>query len=1257
MKLKSTVLDRVPPGDHKDAEFPQCLEMFCFPDGFSVATKAPEEKTRKFSFVLTEVSGTQLFCTSLVFYESQKLSSGESKVAPSGGGEDGAVVAGPEEAPADNPIFVPKCICLVSHWPFFSQSVSFVEYVYNVYKNSSKTPATLPLERIIINFLFETPFPPLGRVAVQAATTEKGGARPGSIVFKRPAPNKLPLRDFSLIHLFRLLSVDNIILIFSALLNERRVLFTSNRVEDLTIAAETFKSLLFPMIWRHIYVPVLPEPLIERVCAPFPYMMGITTSCQPDELLMEGVMQVNLHKNEIVLFQGGEELNRLPDKLQTRLHRGLKKVVSDTAHPLGPGSCDEKTFRRKHEPEIEDTFLRFFVKVFKDYKQYMEAPSEEAVEKYDKEKFLREHSDNSDWLKEVMDTQMFQCFIDERYEYSHKTVDNFEVLFFDELIESQKGSQSPFLSDTSQDHNPKNVESAMVPNRHGLDPTKKYEYPYWPKLDPNLMLEVRKPKKLITQKEEKDEKNTRINMSKIAMKFFKEKRLYSQHFHSLKLHSRKQNIYFNSLVKYFKAAQSHEERCAKAQMALFKSTLGEFKYYPTATTIDAVWGALKTHLKTASEMDLKSVREVGSKCCQDLYTTAFQKEASIDLLLDEAQRLGKKAGVGKNVLERAKAKAAKSKAKWRKLKKSLLFATGGYTGQQVVKVVGSQNMMEDAILSRIEAETGFRTILNSYESRMPRIVNTIRSDNIRRIEQFKTSMTNFIAIKKAALASQARTLAALEETVKAIDTAKDMESFTQGTSDFWHNAQKQGVRPSGPGSPVPPISRGSTAAASLVAPAGGGRASFSTSTVGGTSTVAPPPIPEKRSIDFGQPGGDGSVQTTLQERLSAGGSAAAATGPPPPLPSRDDMHTTDGEVSCSDGKSGDAKSQDAKSTAKAIPDAPVTAPSALSGQSHRRPALNQSIDAGAPGRPMRAPPLPPPKRAPGMAGESTGSAPRGSLPPPPPSKAPSRKVPPVPAKKSPPPPPPKRAGAGTGRPRSPGPRPQPRMDAVSNALHVFSSLFSYFFHHFFFIILSTLWFLFHFALPLAGAKGSPLYPRSPRRPPPTPTGPMHTRSGTAMSAATAPPSIRIRHTADGKIHKRIPSHTSYWRGAHAGDPVSSPGSPGRSRAVSGERVGSPTMSFYSGSHHGSMGSEGQRGVIWREFLVGFWVLFFIYFIDFIDSFLLIFWVHLARRSTIAYSHHCDFSTTEEQRTPSCRRGPPRSLSGRPRGTQRCPTGV
>ena len=154
-----------------------------------------------------------------------------------------------------------------------------------------------------------------------------------------------------------------------------------------------------------------------------------------------------------------------------------------------------------------------------------------------------------------------------------------------------------------------------------------------------------------------------------------------------------------------------------------------------------------------------------------------------------------------------------------------------------------------------------------------------------------------------------------------------------------------------------------------------------------------------------------------------------------------------------------------------------------------------------------------------------------------------------------------------------------------------SGVFSSLFHHFFFIILSTLWFLFHFALPLAGAKGSPLYPRSPRRPPPTPTGPMHTRSGTAMSAATAPPSIRIRHTADGKIHKRIPSHISYWRGAHAGDPVSSPGSPGRSRAVSGERVGSPTMSFYSGSHHGSMGSEGQRGVIWREFLVGFLVLF------------------------------------------------------------------
>jgi hypothetical protein len=184
------------------------------------------------------------------------------------------------------------------------------------------------------------------------------------------------------------------------------------------------------------------------------------------------------------------------------------------------------------------------------------------------------------------------------------------------------------------------------------------------------------------------------------------------------------------------------------------------------------------------------------------YTTVFQKENSIDLLLVEAQRLEKKAGQGKNALEKAKSHAGNMHMKWKKLRKELLFSrehSGShgalYTQGQVVKVVTYQNNLEDALLKKVEAETAFRTVLQAYESRMPKIVNTIRNDNIQRIRQWKQSMRSYIAIKKKKLAVELEHLSKLEASVEGINTTKDMEAFAQGTSDFWQGGENK--RPAG----------------------------------------------------------------------------------------------------------------------------------------------------------------------------------------------------------------------------------------------------------------------------------------------------------------------------------------------------------------------------------------------------------------------------------------------------------------------------
>lgn len=61
------------------------------------------------------------------------------------------------------------------------------------------------------------------------------------------------------------LSFHNIVLILTALLQEQRVLLHSESVELLSPLCEALASLMFPFIWAHVYVPVLPLRLVEYV--------------------------------------------------------------------------------------------------------------------------------------------------------------------------------------------------------------------------------------------------------------------------------------------------------------------------------------------------------------------------------------------------------------------------------------------------------------------------------------------------------------------------------------------------------------------------------------------------------------------------------------------------------------------------------------------------------------------------------------------------------------------------------------------------------------------------------------------------------------------------------------------------------------------------------------------------------------------------------------------------------------------------------
>jgi len=83
----------------------------------------------------------------------------------------------------------------------------------------------------------------------------------------------VPLKCFS-----EALDPENLIQVFNAALCERQILFVSSQYSLLTYAAETIISLMYPFNWTHVYIPLLPLPLIGVVQAFMPFIVGVHSS-------------------------------------------------------------------------------------------------------------------------------------------------------------------------------------------------------------------------------------------------------------------------------------------------------------------------------------------------------------------------------------------------------------------------------------------------------------------------------------------------------------------------------------------------------------------------------------------------------------------------------------------------------------------------------------------------------------------------------------------------------------------------------------------------------------------------------------------------------------------------------------------------------------------------------------------------------------------------------------------------------------------
>ena len=211
--------------------------------------------------------------------------------------------------------------------------------VMRVPPSSPKVGRWQPLERYVVNLCIEALSPISSKTQVELAVREL------RLFARKEAANELPeSRNTDLYALFRSLSIPNIVALFEFALSESRIILLSSHTAMLHLASKALASLLYPLKWASIFIPVLPARLLSALEAPCPYIVGIERRYERIELPDDDYVLVDLDQDII-------ESTSAPTCLPRQQRRKLVSLLQLAAPhhnrcgvPIGPPPYAIETF-------------------------------------------------------------------------------------------------------------------------------------------------------------------------------------------------------------------------------------------------------------------------------------------------------------------------------------------------------------------------------------------------------------------------------------------------------------------------------------------------------------------------------------------------------------------------------------------------------------------------------------------------------------------------------------------------------------------------------------------------------------------------------------------------------------------------------------------------------------------------------------------------------------------------------------------------
>ncbi|XP_075885547.1 DENN domain-containing protein 1A isoform X5 [Nelusetta ayraudi] len=363
------------PEDYTDQDLLQTLPKFCFP--FNLDSTTVHHSAQNFTFVLTDVDSKHRF--------------GFCRLSPSGH----------------------TCYCIVSYLPWFEVFYKLL----NIVADDTVKGQESQWKELLVS-LHTLPIPEPG-VSVHLGV---------HYFFTVPDTQELPSipENRNLTEYLVAVDVTNMLHLYASMLYERRILICCSKLSTLTACVHGSAAMLCPMFWQHVYIPVLPQHLLDYCCAPMPFLIGVHSSLMERvrRLALDDVVVLNVDTN--TLETPYDDLQSLPSDVISSLKSRLKKVSTTT----GDG--------------VARAFLKSQAALFGSYRNALQIESGEPIT-FNEEVFMNHRSSvMKQFLQNAIQLQLFKQFIDGRLDLLNAG-EGFNDLFEEEInLSEDAGSDKTY---------------------------------------------------------------------------------------------------------------------------------------------------------------------------------------------------------------------------------------------------------------------------------------------------------------------------------------------------------------------------------------------------------------------------------------------------------------------------------------------------------------------------------------------------------------------------------------------------------------------------------------------------------------------------------------------------------------------------------------------------------------------------------------------------------------------------------------------